>query len=51
MDYILHEMCTTGCKRQQNGFPERPTGAGIAFDKQSNLNCDSKLFSLYKDTA
>jgi hypothetical protein len=29
-------------------FPERPTCASIALDKQSCSNCDSKWFSSYK---
>jgi hypothetical protein len=49
MGYRLHEQCSAGCERQANGYPERPTCASIAFDKQSNLNCDSTLFYLCKD--
>jgi hypothetical protein len=45
----LHKKCSAGCKRQENWFPEIPTCAGVVLDKQSNLNCDSKLFSLHKD--
>jgi hypothetical protein len=49
IDYILIEKCTSvGCKIQKNGFPERHICASIALDKQLNLNCDSKLVSLYK---
>jgi hypothetical protein len=48
MDHRLHEKCSAGCKRQENGFPVRSTYASIALDKQSNLNCGAK-FSLYKD--
>jgi hypothetical protein len=32
--------------KKKNGFPEIPTCASIALDKQSNLNYDSKLFSI-----
>jgi hypothetical protein len=49
MDHKPHEKCSAGSKRQENGFPERPTCASTALDKQSNLNCDSKLFSVYKN--
>jgi hypothetical protein len=49
MDHRLHEKCSAGCKRQENGFPVRSTYASIALDKQSNLNCGAKLFSLYND--
>jgi hypothetical protein len=31
-------------KDKKNGFPERPTCASVALDKQSNLNCDTKMF-------
>jgi hypothetical protein len=48
MDHSLHEKCSAGCKSQENGFPERATCASIALDMQSDLNCDSKLFSLNK---
>jgi hypothetical protein len=51
MDHRFHESCSAGCKRQENGFPKRHTCASIALDKQSNLNCDPKLLSLYKDIA
>jgi hypothetical protein len=49
MGHELHEKCNAGCKKQENGVPESPTSASIELDKQSNLNRDSKLFSLYKD--
>jgi hypothetical protein len=36
-------------KHKENGFPVGSTYVSIALDKQSNLNCDTKMFSLYKD--
>jgi hypothetical protein len=51
MDHRLHEKCSAGCKRQENGVPERVSCVAVALDKRSNLNCDSKLFSLCKNTA
>jgi hypothetical protein len=48
LDHRLHEKCSAGCWRKMNRFPERPTSAGIALYKQSNLNCDSKWFYVYK---
>jgi hypothetical protein len=49
MDHGLHEKFNVGCKREENGFPERHACASITFDMKSNLNRDSKLFYLYKD--
>jgi hypothetical protein len=49
MDHRTHKKGSGGCKRQENGFLERYTRESIAIDKQSNLNRDSKLFSLYED--
>jgi hypothetical protein len=49
MNHGIDEKCSAGCERQESGFPERPTCASIALDRQSNLNYDSKLFSSYKD--
>jgi hypothetical protein len=49
MDHRLHETCSAGSKIQGSGFPKRPTCTSISLDKQSNLNCDSKLLCLYKD--
>jgi hypothetical protein len=49
MDHRPHEKCSAGCKGQEDGLTERPTDASVALDKQSNLNCGSKLFSLCKD--
>jgi hypothetical protein len=40
MDHRFHEECNAGCKRQENGVPERPASESIALDKQPNLNCD-----------
>jgi hypothetical protein len=45
MGHRLHETCSAVCRTHENEFPERPTFESIALDKQSNLNCDSKLFS------
>jgi hypothetical protein len=49
MDKRLHEKCSAGCKAQENRLPQKHICASIALVKQSNLSCDSKLFSLYKD--
>jgi hypothetical protein len=49
MERRLHEKCSSGCKRQENMLPEGHTCASVALDKQSNLNCDSKLFHSCKD--
>jgi hypothetical protein len=46
VEHKLREKCSAGCKREGNVFPEVPTCAMIAKDKLSNLNCDSKWFSL-----
>jgi hypothetical protein len=51
LDQGLNEKCSVGCKSQENEFLERSACSSTALDKQSNLNCDSKPFSLYKDIA
>jgi hypothetical protein len=51
MDHRLHEECSAGCKRQVNAFPEIPVCVSIALDKESNLNYNSKWFSLYDGLA
>jgi hypothetical protein len=48
MGHRLDEKCSARCNRQENWVPEEPTCASFALARQSNLNSDSKLFSLYK---